>query len=124
LDNKQRFAIWLNSINGAVSVLRGAFPWVAVIFLGAYARDVLVAFAGHDTNAEVGLKLIASIKLDRWLAYIVAVMGGSYGLRQRHLRRKAIERTTERPIELERLMDPGRTSSKLTTQGTTRREDR
>jgi hypothetical protein len=47
-----------------------------------------------------------------------------YGLRERRLRRQTTERFTQRNYKLEKLVDPNRTSSHLTTRGTTNPEDR
>ena len=121
--DRQRFQLWMTAINGIVNVLRAAVIAVAVVAVAYYASRVFIAFAGKKTDALIGIQLITSIKLDRWVAYIVAIMGGTYGLRQRHLRRTSIERTTKRPIELEQRMDPNRTSSGITPRGTTRKED-
>jgi hypothetical protein len=124
LTKEQRFKLWMRVVDGAISTLRVAVPWSAAVAIVAYASSAIRAFAGHRSGAFFGLELITSIHIDQWVAYIVAIMGGAYGFRQRNLRQKAIERLTQRPKELELLMDAHRSSSELTPQGTTRREDR
>ena len=124
MDDERRFHLWMAAINATVNVFRMAIPAVTIVAIASFAAKVLLAYAGKHTDATVIIKLITSIQLDRWIAWAAGAMGVTYGVRQRHLRRKAIERTTKRPIELEQVMDPKRTSSQLTTLGTTRREDR
>lgn len=79
--------------------------------LASFAMSVAVSILGND-------KVMRGI-------YLV-ITGGSiaYGVGQRRLRRREIARHTKRPKELETLIDPTRTSSGLTTEGTTRPEDR
>jgi hypothetical protein len=90
-----------------------------VIIVTYWLRDVLLAYAGQTTNANVALSLITDLKIDRILPYVVAGGGIAYGRQQRRLRQSNIKRLTERPQELERAIDPGRTSSGLAPDGTT-----
>ncbi|HXQ52880.1 MAG TPA: hypothetical protein VN802_17440 [Stellaceae bacterium] len=93
----------------------GVFYWVHV---------VLLAYAGTSTFANVAISFVTDFKLDRVLAYGFGAGGVGYGLRQRKLRRKNIERLAPRAAMLEKIIDPNRTSSGLTPQGTTQPGDR
>ncbi len=80
-------------------------------------------FAGQVTIASVTLRLLASIAL-RWTVTI-AVSGISIALylRERSQHQQTIRRLTKRNAELELRLDPNRTSSQLTPEGRTRKED-
>ena len=47
-----------------------------------------------------------------------------FGLRERHLRRKNAKNMSGHVEQLEKLIDPNRTSSGITKSGTTRPEDK
>lgn len=79
--------------------------------LASFAMSVAVAVLGNDRIVKV--------------VWIIVTSGSiAYGVGQRRLRRREIKRHTERPRKLETLIDPSRTSSGLTSEGTTRPEDR
>jgi hypothetical protein len=111
-------------IDGLVGLLHTGIIGVVVIFIFFYAKEVLVAFAGKETAANLALSLAANLQLDRWLAYLVGASGVGYGIRQRQVRRRNIERMTGHNAEVEKQVHPTRTSSGLTAKGKTRREDR
>jgi hypothetical protein len=79
--------------------------------------------AGKYTFAQIGVKFLADFKISD--AVYIALSGGSiiYGLEQRRLRRKSIERITPRNKELELKIDARRSSSGLSPRGTSRPED-
>jgi hypothetical protein len=124
LNEDRRYRLISRGIDGFVTLTRAAFLAVAVVLVARYGRDVLVAFAGQQTSANLAFELLVNLQADRWLAYLVGVAGVSYGASERHLRRRNIKRLTERTEELEKRLHPGRTSSGLTPEGKTRREDR
>jgi len=102
-----------------------ALCWViAIICAMSFVRDGIVALAGKSTNADISLHLLAEMHLDRWVAYIFGVGGTGYGIFERKLRQKNIKRLTKKTEELEKRMDPKRTSSQLTEKGKTRRGDK
>jgi hypothetical protein len=84
----------------------------------------LIAFAGRDTAATFSLSVITKLQADRWFAYLFGAGGVGYGLVERRLRRRNIKRLTKHTEELEKRIDPERTSSGLTPEGKTRPEDR
>lgn len=111
--------IWFRAIDAGLSAFRWVIGCGTVIIVTYWLRDVLLAYAGQTTNANVALSLITDLKIDRILPYVVAGGGIAYGRQQRRLRQSNIKRLTERPQELERAIDPGRTSSGLAPDGTT-----
>jgi hypothetical protein len=124
LNEDRRFRLISRGIDGFVTLARTGCVVLAVIFLGRYARDVFIAFAGKETAANLALSLIVKLQADRWFAYLVGVVGAGYGAVERHLRRRNIKRLTAHTAELEKRLHPARTTSGLTPKGRTRREDR
>ena len=55
-------------IDGIVALGRTGLIVAAVIWLGFYAKEVLIAFAGKETAATLALTLIANLQADRWFA--------------------------------------------------------
>jgi hypothetical protein len=108
----------------------GAFkPLVygATVFGCVYvAADALKAYAGRTSLADLHFltEILANGNLSLTVTVGVTVSGWAYGLLQRALRRKTTKRLQTRVIELESKMDKGRSSSELTPEGRTRREDR
>lgn len=80
--------------------------------------------AGTTTFADIGVKIMADIKLPQILAYGFGVGGLGYGINERRLRHKKIEHMGDHIKEIEAALDAKRSSSGLTKAGTTRPEDR
>jgi hypothetical protein len=124
LNEDRRFRLISRVIDSLAALGRTGFFVLAVLGLGAYTRDVLVAFAGKETAANLVISLIVNLQADRWVAYVVGALGLGYGAVERHVRQRNIRRLTAHTEELEKRLYPGRTSSGLTPKGKTRREDR
>jgi hypothetical protein len=124
LTEDRRFRLISRVIDSLAALGRTGLFVGAVLGLGAYTRDVLVAFAGKETAANLVLSLIVNLQADRWVAYLVGAFGVGYGAVERHVRRRNIKRLTTHTEELEKRLHPARASSGLTPKGKTRREDR
>ena len=103
----------------AKDVIRYGF--VAFCFWCIY-RSISV-LAGKTTVASILMQVLANIHVSQGICLLLAGGGCAYGLGERSVRRKAIERLTDKPKKLELAIDPNRTSSNLTSRGTTRPED-
>lgn len=103
----------------------GGIVWIASIF-----KDCIVALAGKETvsNLSINANIITTLTANQYFFGIVCLLFGcggvTYGIAQRELKRKTISHLAQRKEELEQLIDPGRHSSRLTENGTTRPEDR
>lgn len=98
--------------------------WLSLLGIAGFFYLTVKSLAGTYTFADIGIKVIGDFKVSEALSYLFGVGGVGYGLRERKLRRQTTERLTERNVTLEKLIDPTRTSSHLTTRGTTNPEDR
>jgi hypothetical protein len=124
LNEDRRFRLFVRGIDGLFALFRTVTIIVGVVLIARYARDVLVAFAGKETAANLALSLIVNLQADRWFAYLFGLAGAGYGVAQRQLRRRNIRRMTGHNAEVEKRLHPGRSSSGLTPEGKTRPEDR
>jgi hypothetical protein len=83
--------------------------------------------AGKATLADFGFFLYADLKANTVFSHIImgilGLGGASYGLRERAQKRKEIKRLGNRVVEVEKRLDPNRSSSGLTIDGRSRPED-
>jgi hypothetical protein len=115
LDNQLSF----KRLDTALEICRELFKWcglVAIAYLGYRSFAVL---AGQSTSANIGVRLLGNLTVSRSIIALLAGSGWAYGLAQRSLRRKHIERNVPLKNELEKVIDKSRTSSNLTPRGTT-----
>ncbi len=103
-----------------------------LIRFGKYAAFVLIAYyfyrsvnvlAGKTTDANILVRMFTSIGIADKASYIVGVSGGLYGLFERKFRRDKTEYLQTRIQQLEKKLDPNRSSSRLTKRGTTNPKD-
>jgi hypothetical protein len=86
--------------------------------------DAVKDFSGETTVANVLIRLVADLKINQWIGYIVGGGGLIYGrARTRQLKRTRREHADYiRSLEL--LVDPKRQSSRLNPFGETNENDR
>jgi len=95
----------------------------SVCFVAYMAKEAIVALAGQQTNARILVDFLASVSVNVAVAWGLAAGGVAYGYRERKLRKRAVHHLTGRKADLERKLDPGRSSSGLTKTGDTSPED-
>lgn len=98
---------------------RLGIQWTALVFIAYFLYRSVDSLAGRNTLAELGFRVLGNLTVSRGIISLLAGSGWFYGLGQRALRRKAIERLAPAKNEVERRMDKNRTSSNLTSKGTT-----
>jgi hypothetical protein len=85
------------------------------------------SLAGKATLADFGVFLFADLKANTVFSHIimgiVGIGGAGFGLRERAHKRKEINRLGNRVVEVEKRLNPTRSSSGLTTDGRSRPED-
>jgi len=114
----------LRRVDGIVSTIQHAVKWLSLLGIAYFVYMSIRSLSGHYTFADIGIKFVGDLKLSEGLSYLFGVGGVGYGMRERRLRRKTTERMSARNVQLEQMIDPERTSSHLTTRGTTNPEDR
>lgn len=110
--------------DGWASVANSAVRWGGAVGITYFAYKAVESLAGRETGASLLVELVSDFKLNIVFPWLVAIGGAVFGLLQRYLRRTTIQRLHRRIHELEELVDPGRSSSNLTSTGDTHPEDR
>ncbi|MEW6351245.1 MAG: hypothetical protein AB1646_19490 [Thermodesulfobacteriota bacterium] len=123
LTPEQRLMGRLHLIDALASIVNRLIPWAALVFIAHWIYLAILALAGQKTIADIGISFLGSVTVSEALAVVLGGGGIAYGLKQRKLRRDTIERLQARIQDLERRLDPNRTSSSLTRRGTTNPED-
>jgi hypothetical protein len=91
--------------------------------LGHFATESIKALAGKVTISYLVSKFLGSIAINQWVAWVIAGISTGWACLERRQKRKKIAELSRRPIELEKMIDPGRSSSSITPEGTTRPGD-
>jgi hypothetical protein len=117
------YGLSIKKIDAVLTVVRDIIKWGALVLITRYAYHSISDLAGHQTYADIGVQFLGNLKISESLLYLLT--GGSiiYGMGERRLRRKHIGRVVPLKNELEKKLNPSRTSSNLTKEGTTRRGD-
>lgn len=108
---------------GFVALGREMIRWGGLCFIAWCASSAIAELSGKETSASVYIDFLGTVNVSLALSWTVAIIGTAYGIQQRKLRRDTVERIQQRNIQLEKLIDPDRSSSKLTPRGETRPED-
>jgi hypothetical protein len=111
-------------IDAVVSLIGMTLKFAAIVLCIRYGYLSVVALAGKSTFADVGFRILGNLKISEGISYIFGTGGVVYGVGQRQLRRRNIERIVPLKNRLEEILDSKRTSSGLTPKGTTRPEDK
>jgi hypothetical protein len=123
LTPAHRFQLRMRVIDGWITLARTAIIFGTSLGMVYFAFRACAALAGEQTSANFVIQVLASVQADRWVAYLVAGVGATYGIREAQLRRKILRETGVRIQELEQRLDPDRSSSGLTASGQTRMRD-
>lgn len=117
--------LWrLRVVEGLIAVAHSVVRWGGAIVIMRYGYLSIVVLAGEHTFADIGVNVLADVRISQALAWLLAGSGVTYGLSERKLRKDTVERIQGRNQALELRLNPIRTSSQLTPRGDTREEDR
>jgi hypothetical protein len=118
------FRLHLRRLEIIDNVVRLAIPWGFGAIIAVCASYAVSVLAGKYTFAQIGVSFLGSLRLNETISYAFGASGVIYGLKQRALRRKNIQRLSTQIQTLEGQVFPTRSSSNLTTEGTTQPGDR
>ena len=115
----------IQRIQTRAAVAIAGIRWVGVVVLAYLCYRSVDTLAGRTTLASigVGIKVLGKVYISEAVAWLFALSGVGYGLRQRTLRHSAIARLSPAVRERETAIDPKRTSSELTERGRTQPHD-
>lgn len=97
--------------------------WVGLGYIAHQLSLAFIQYAGRSSVASLSLAIMANISFVWTASEAISGLSVSLYLRERTLHRKTRERLAARVTELETMIDPGRTSSLLTSKGLTRKGD-
>src|SRR4029077_3022726 len=103
-EYEERFAF--KKVDAVVSVVGLALKFAAVVLCVRYGYLSVVALAGKSTFADVGFRILGNLKVSEGISYIFGTGGVIYGVGQRQLRRRNIERIVPLKNKLETILDP------------------
>jgi len=108
--------------------------WSGVVFLAYWCFRSIEKLAGKNTDADINISVLSSFFSFGFgdkvavvigvTGFFLCICGIIYGMYQRRLRLRTVERLQGRIKKLEHGKDPDRSSSKLTSKGETRPKDR
>ena len=97
--------------------------WGGVIVCLYFLSLMVDSLAGKTTATDIALKAITDLKLDRGILYLLTGGTTLWAIRERRLRKGNTKHRAAYTKELEKHIDPNRTSSNLTETGDTHPED-
>lgn len=83
-----------------------------LVAVAYFADNSITALAGQKTLADIGIRFFTDIRISEALAWAVGGSGVWYGYAQRRLRIKTSKRLGTQNRELEKRLDPKRSSSR------------
>ena len=101
------------------NIVTQTIKWGSVVLIARYGYLSIASLAGQKTLADIVVRFLGNIKVSDGIAYLLGAGGVIYGIGERQLRRRNIRRIAKDKNNLERIVHPGRTSSKITESGTT-----
>lgn len=124
-DNIQKAAI----IRGVSDVLVTSIKYGCIALCFYFTYKGVACLAGRTTESnitfagELATTLSFSQPLTLMAALLICLGGISYGIVQKRQKQRVIAHFESRKRKWEETVDPGRKSSQLNTDGTTRKED-
>ena len=98
-------------------VLCKIIPWAGLVGIAYFMFRSVDSLAGKETFADIAIKWFGSVKANQWAAWIFASLSGIGWYSERRLRRKKTEQMAQHISDLEKTIDPKRSSTTLTTTG-------
>jgi hypothetical protein len=120
----RRCVLTVEITRAVVRVLSTGIKWAALFGMVYCFFDAIKAFSGETTAANILIRLVADLKINQWLGYLLGGGGLIYGgIRTRQLKRTRKDHA-DYIRQLELLRDPKRQSSRLNPLGETNENDR
>jgi hypothetical protein len=118
-----RTAIILRSLDRGTQVLLAIVKAAALVTLGYFAKEAILALVGQNTSVFVSFLTTTGSGLTATAGTAVGGLGAAYGFWQRRLHRRAIAHFGPRLRKYEKLLDPDRSTTGLTEFGQTNPDD-
>lgn len=105
----------------AYSIARLAIKYCFWEYFVYVLKEMVASVAGHSTDVALNLAFLGDLKFTASVTLAGAACG--WAVLERYLRLRKVAYMQGRIQSLEKSIDPNRTSSRLTTKGTTNPED-
>lgn len=115
---------WVFVADRVYNLIKYAMMCMLIAWLAYIAKEITFGLAGKTTLAEIGVSIMLATSTRERISYAANFLLVLLVFREWHLRRKKVKKLAKRVVDLERHIDPNRSSSQLTSTGDTRREDR
>lgn len=110
------------SVAVAVGIANNLIRWGGAVAIARYGYLSIVALAGESTFTDIGINVLADLRVSEALAWLLGGTGTAYALVQRKLRERMARQLEDRIVDLEERLRAARASSGLTACGETRTE--
>jgi hypothetical protein len=118
------FRWFVGSIFNLVKRFGSQTIWAGVlVYIAHEMAIVFTAYAGRTSNADLALRLFGNLNVTVSICISISGLSIALYLRERKLHRGTRERLAGRVSSLELMIDSNRTSSRLTSEGLTQRQD-
>lgn len=105
------------------NALRAFFKYGSYVAIAYFLADAVKELAGKTTLAHILFGLMGGVSLESKVSWGIAAVCFVWASIERHLRRHKTKYLTERLRKIEKMIDPGRTTSHLTPYGDTNPND-
>ena len=119
LIDERQLPVRLKKVDAVVKLGSMAIKWGVIGFVAWCSYQSIAVVSGTTTKVGVAVNFLANVTVSQWTAWLLAGLFGGMAWRQRKLRRDTVEQLSEQKTKLEKALDPGRSSSKLTARGDT-----
>lgn len=118
--------------NNITSIINNLIKTGGLVFIAYFIKETIGYVAGTETKGifSFDFKVLTDLKANNYFYYLMIAIfglfgfsGTTYGIIQRNLRRRVIADFAAAKEAAEKRIDPGRHSSRLLNNGTTRPED-
>lgn len=123
-DTEQQQNRWFFGLDKACDIIKHLIKWVGIGWVAWCLKEAVSSLAGVTTLADINVGVLVSLLSRRWVTYSITVAALLWAWRERRLRMQKIKHFSPRIARLERSIDPDRSSSRLTSTGRTRPEDK
>lgn len=106
-------------LEGQFRLISQGMTQITYIFLGLFAYLSIDSLAGKTTWAQIAVLLFENRDTLAWAPWLIALVAAGWGIGCQYRMRRTTESLQKRIVDLERVIDPNRTSSGLTTTGET-----
>lgn len=123
LEAEIRFLRKFRSSLSLASIFNGFFKYFTICFSLFMAYLSIKCLSGKTTDANIIIKMLGNLKVNQAVMFIMT--GGSivWAIAERKLKRRVIKKLSDRVKKYETDADKGRTSSRLSDDGSTNPED-